>query len=196
MKLLFIHHSTGGNLIHKGKLRKLLYAKTKTIEFWDHGYNLYTWLPMPILKIVANTFTFHTGLSDSEGNTTGVDYDINITNDPYAFEKLFTADPNINSTLKAILSYDVIAFKNCFPATQITSDMQLNKYMENYLKMRAVFDKHTDKLFIPFTPPPMRKEQTKKEYCSLLPIDSHPNKKANMISAPVFVDFITARIHT
>lgn len=164
-RLLFIHHSTGGNLIHKGNLRKTLYSKTINIEFWDHGYNLYAWLPLSILKLAANKLTFHTGLSDKNGNMTGKDFQIQLSNNnPADFEKIFCADPKTNATLASILEFDIIMFKNCFPATKITSDEQLARYKENYINMANSFSKLNNKTFIAFTPPPLRKELTRPEY--------------------------------
>ncbi len=70
IKVLFIHHSTGGLLIYFGKIRKLLKAKAPNIEFWDHGYNLY---PSLLLSKILGRFTFRTGLSDEQGRLTEKD---------------------------------------------------------------------------------------------------------------------------
>ncbi len=42
IKVLFIHHSTGGLLLFFGRVRKILKEKNPNIELWDHGYNLYS----------------------------------------------------------------------------------------------------------------------------------------------------------
>lgn len=230
-RLLFIHHSTGGNLIRQGNLRELLYKKTINLEFWDHGYNLYKTLPLALFKLVS-TITYHTGLSDAHGNLTGIDYDINIRNNsPLDYEQIFCADPTSSKTLKAILAFNIVAFKNCFPTTKITSEQLLQDYKQSYINMNKSFSNYPDKLFIPFTPPPLRKDMTnseyakraqafahwlttewkkpnnvkvfdfyniladengylKEEYTPLIPIDSHPNKTANIKAANELVNFL------
>ncbi len=163
-RLLFIHHSTGANLIHKGNLRKLLYAKTDRIEFWDHSYNVSENIPSSILKIVANKFTYKTGLSDKDGNILSKDFSIKLSNnDPGDFENIFCSAPT-NSTLQQILQFDIIAFKNCYPTTKMESDEKLERFKQNYNNMSNCFKQYPDKLFIAFTPPPLRQELTKPEY--------------------------------
>jgi len=231
-RLLFIHHSTGGNLIHQGQLREILYAKTNELQFWDHGYNLNKYLLISILNIIGNKLTFHTGLSDANGKLTGKDFNIQLSNNnPGDFAKIFGENPKKDITLSKILEFDIIAFKNCFPATKIDTDEKLESYKNYYLGMGVYFSQYPEKVFIAFTPPPLRKEVSKPEYakraqvfakwlttewekpsntyvfdffslladdcgflkqdyCSFLPIDSHPNKKANEEIAPVFVDFL------
>lgn len=159
-KILFIHHSTGGNLLHQGKVRQLLAEKAPELELWDHGYNLYKNVPPWVIQPVANILTFHTGLSDQHGQMTGRDFNIQLgNNNPHDYTKIFTADPQ-SRPLREILQYDIIMFKNCYPATKIETDAQLQRYKEAYLKMRAVFEQYPKKLFIPFTPPPLREELT------------------------------------
>lgn len=159
-RILFIHHSTGGNMLREGEIRAKLYSKTKDVEFWDHSYNLVH--PFPWL------FALHPhlrGLSDENGHYTGIDYKIKLGNDnPGDYEAIFTKDPDKNYTLKNILGYDVIIFKNCYPTTRIDSDERLERYKRHYRTMREIFDKHKDKTFILFTPPPLRKERTKQAY--------------------------------
>jgi len=121
IKVLFIHHSTGGNLIKQGSLRKLIKKINPDMEFWDHGYNLYS---NPLAKFLA-TFTFHTGLSDDKGKMTGADYNLIISNNsPKEYAEIFSREQN-DPTLQAILRYDIIAFKNCFPTTKIESENNL-----------------------------------------------------------------------
>lgn len=159
IKVLFIHHSTGGNLIKQGSLRKLIKKINPDMEFWDHGYNLYS---NPLAKFLA-TFTFHTGLSDDKGKMTGADYNLIISNNsPKEYAEIFSREQN-DPTLQAILRYDIIAFKNCFPTTKIESEKQLNEYKEYYKIIRDQIKKYKDKKFILFTPPPLRQELTIEE---------------------------------
>lgn len=158
MKVLFIHHSTGGNLIKQGDLRGELNKISPNIEFWDHSYNLFPILP----KLVA-LFTNYTGLSDAQGEMTGKHYNIVVSNNsPKEYAEIFARDPK-DPTLKAVLSYDLIVFKNCFPTTKITSDQQLEEYKTYYVKIRESVGKYSNKKFILLTPPPLRKEVTTSE---------------------------------
>lgn len=231
IKILFIHHSTGGNLIKEGNLRQLLKETNPNLELWDHGYNLYKKLPIP--EFVAQ-LTFRTGLSDSEGKITGKDYNIILSNNsPKEYAEIFSRDKN-DPALKAILAYDIIAFKNCFPTTKIESDRQLEEYRRFYISIRDSLEKYKDKKFILLTPPPLRRETTrsefavraqklagwlkseefirnsknifvfdlfgllsdtngmlKREFTRFIPIDSHPNRRANIEIAHIFSKYIT-----
>lgn len=230
MKVLFIHHSVGGNLINQGNLREELRKLNPNIELWDHGYSLY---PFLFFSKILGRITFRTGLSDKQGKMVGKDYKITLSNNsPKEYAEIFSRNPN-NYTLQSILSYDIIAFKNCFPTTHITSDAQLQKDMEYYRSIRKSLSDYPNKKFIILTPPPVRKEVTtienarrakmlvtwliskdfledskniyvfdfftlladldgllKQEYTPLMPIDSHPNRKANKTIAPIFAKFV------
>lgn len=84
-KILFIHHSTGGNLIKEGKLRKEIEKLDPNIEFWDHSYNLYKVCPL-----LLASFTHHKGLSDNKGKITGKDYDVVLSNNsPKEYADIF-----------------------------------------------------------------------------------------------------------
>ncbi len=156
-KVLFIHHSTGALLIRGGKLRQLLHHLNPNIELWDHSYNLNKSLP-GFLKIL----THQTGLSDNHGKITGKDYNIVLSNNsPKEYVEIFSRDAN-DPTLKEILKYDIIAFKNCYPTTKIESDKQLEDYKNYYQKIRDSVAKYKNK-FILVTPPPLREELTHKE---------------------------------
>src|SRR3989339_1226319 len=102
-RVLFIHHSTGGLLIFFGRLRKLLKEKNPDIEFWDHGYNLYS--PKE-LSYLFGPIMFRTGLSDGNGRMTGKDFNISISNNsPKEYAEIFSRDPD-DFTLKNILSFE------------------------------------------------------------------------------------------
>jgi len=157
MKILFIHHSVGGNLIRQGNLREELRKLNPNIEFWDHGYNLY---PFPFLSKILGRITFRTGLSDMKGKMVGKDYKINLSNNsPKEYAEIFSRNPN-NYTLQSILSYDIVAFKNCFPTTHITSGQQLKENMDYYLSIRKSLGDYKYKKFVILTPPPVRREVT------------------------------------
>ncbi len=219
-KILFIHHSTGANLIREGRLRNLI----TNAEFWDHSYNLYKVAPLLFAQ-----FTHHKGLSDKNGKITGQDYDIVLSNNnPREYAEIFGRDPS-DPTLKSILSYDIVAFKNCYPTTKIISDAMLHEYGDYYKSIFKSLKKYSEKEFVLVTPPPLREELTtpeyaerakklvswllsqgtsnikvfnlfgeladengflKKKYSRLLPWDSHPNNLANQTIAPVFAAFL------
>jgi len=174
--------------------------------------------------------TCRTGLSDQNGKMTGTDYDISLSNNsPKEFDEIFSRDLD-DFTLKSILSYDLIVFKNCFPTTKIETNKMLDEHKKHYLNISKSLQKYPDKRFIIFTPPPLRSEATKsayakrarelskwmkealihpnvkvfdffdllannenvlkREYCSPIFIDSHPNRKANKEIGPVFVEML------
>lgn len=158
-RILFIHHSTGGLLLRFGRVRQLLNKLAPELELWDHGYNLYPWLtPMSFIP----WFTFHTGLSDGTGRVTGRDFNIVISNNsPEEYADIFSRDRS-DKTLSQILEFDLVIFKNCFPASKIASDDQLKRYREYYV---SVFE-HLARIpnsFIVFTAPPLRQEMTSPE---------------------------------
>src|SRR3990167_5321140 len=159
LKLLFIHHSTGGNLIKYGKVRDLVREKLQNIEFWDHGYNLY-----PIFPRLLAMFTFHTGLTDKNGQITGEDFDIVLSNNsPREYADIFSRDPT-SFTLKQILNHDIVMLKNCFPTTKIESDEKLEEHKKYYTQVANSLKKYPDKLFIVFTSPPLRLEVTRPDW--------------------------------
>lgn len=227
-RVLFIHHSTGGLLICFGRLRKLLKEKNPNIEFWDHGYNLFS--PKAI-SYLFGPITFRTGLSNGNGQMTGKDFNINISNNsPKEYADIFSRNSE-DYTLKNILSFDVVIFKNCFPTSKIETKEKLEEYKKYYSKIMRSISKYKNR-FIVFTPPPLRAEMTKsewaenarsladfinketkkysnissfdffdlltdkagknknmlkREYCSFIPIDSHPNIRSNREVGKLFV---------
>lgn len=159
MKILFIHHSIGGLLLKYGQVRETLKKTVPEIELWDHGYNRQKgWLPF-----IAE-LTYHTGLSDADGKMTGTDYNISLSNNsPKEYDQIFSRDPS-DFTLKSILSYDVIIFKNCFPTTKIVSDAMLEDHKKHYASIVVNLRKYPQKQFFIFTPPPLRSEMTRRDY--------------------------------
>lgn len=154
-RILFIHHSTGGNLIKEGVLRKELAHINPKLELWDHNYNLF-----PVFTRLLAHLTHLRGLSDSKGRYTGLDYAITLSNNsPKEYAEIFSHDPK-DKTLASILSYDVIAFKNCYPTTRIKSDKQLINNISEFTKIRDSVERFPKNKFILITPPPARRETT------------------------------------
>jgi hypothetical protein len=135
-RIIFLHHSCGENLINEGGVREGLTGLG--YEFYDHGYN-------------------DDGLRDPDGSYTGRNFDVPDDNtDPDGIAAIFSQplhDPPDN-TFSYLMQYDVIAFKSCFPTSNIGDDEQLNEDKGYYLSVRDRMDEYPDKLFIVVTQPP------------------------------------------
>ena len=146
--VIFLHHSTGGNLIAEGDVREGLTAKG--YSFWDHGYN-------------------GDGLRLPGGESAGYNYNIPGDNtDPDGFNILFaqalladSGHPNTPpNAFTGLMRHEVILFKSCFPASGISSDEQLQNYKDWYLNIRARADLYPNRIFIAFSTPPLVPCQT------------------------------------
>ncbi len=136
--IFFLHHSTGRNIIEEGNVRDAVeaynIARGSEVGFWDHDYN-------------------YIGLRNPEGAYLGYSYDIPGDNTyPDGLHALWTTS---NGARSAILEqHQVIAFKSCFPACDITSESMLQQYKDWYLDMRDVFDQYPHRTFVVMSPPP------------------------------------------
>ncbi len=143
--VIFLHHSTGGNLINQGGVRERF--TEAGFDFWDHHYN-------------------QTGLSRPDGSSAGYNYRIPGDNtDPDGLANIF-AQPVYALPLNALsglLQHEVIVFKSCFPASNIVSDEQLEQDKVWYLGMRDVMDAHPDRVFVVMSPPPLNPAATTPE---------------------------------
>ncbi|MDY7077203.1 MAG: carbohydrate binding domain-containing protein [Chloroflexota bacterium] len=218
IRVIFLHHSCGENLIEQGQVRPGLTALGH--EFYDHGYN-------------------SDGLRLADGSYTGANFDVPGDNtDPDGFAEIFAQplhDPPDN-TFSHLMQYDVIAFKSCSPTSNIWGDEHLAEYKSYYLAIRDRMDQHPDKIFIVVTQPPQvpgssdPEEATRArafaswlqsdEYLAGHPnvftfdffgllagddnflradyryddYDGHPNERANRAIGPLFVEFIDQAI--
>lgn len=220
VRIIFLHHSCGANLIAEGGVREGLTALG--YEFYDHGYN-------------------EEGLVLADGTWTGTNFDVPGDNtDPDGYAAIFAQplhDPPDN-TFSHLMQYDVIAFKSCFPVSNVESETQLQEYRSHYLSIRARMDQYPDKVFVIVTQPPevpansspdaaararsfvewlqsdeylsghpnvfvfdffgqlagtdnfLRPEYRMDEY------DAHPNELANRTVGPLFVDFLDQAIRS
>jgi hypothetical protein len=172
IRVIFLHHSTGADILKDGNVRGLLREHAPDIALWDYAYN-----PLPPLrlakKLVGQALGRHGlmpehyyGLRDAAGRRLPDAWDIPYDNtDPWGLAVLF-AQPETNPPSNAfsrMLQFDVIAFKPCFTILNIESDKQLDEYKQHYLTIRDGMDKHPDKLFLPLTPPPLRASLTNAE---------------------------------
>ncbi|MEA3438766.1 MAG: carbohydrate binding domain-containing protein [Chloroflexota bacterium] len=218
IRVIFLHHSCGHNLIEQGDVREGLSALG--YEFYDHGYN-------------------DDGLRLADGSYTGTNFDVPGDNtDPDGFAEIFSQplhDPPDN-TFSHLMQYKVIAFKSCYPTSNISSDEQLAEYQDYYRAIRDRMDRYPEKSFIIVTQPPEVPGNSdlgaaarardfvnwlqSDEYLSGHPnifvfdffdllagednflradyrfdnYDGHPNDRANQDIGPIFVDFIDQMI--
>lgn len=135
-RIIFLHHSCGHNLIEEGGVREGLAALG--YDFYDHGYN-------------------EEGLRLPDGSYAGTNFDVPGDNtDPDGFAEIFSQplhNPPDN-TFSHLMQYDVIAFKSCFPVSNIADEYQLEAYKQHYLTIQDRMDQHPEKVFIIVTQPP------------------------------------------
>ena len=140
--VVFLHHSVGRGFIEQGALRDLFTAAG--YQLWDHDYN-------------------YPGLTDPTGKMLGYNYNVPADNtDPDGLFNIFTQpiyDWPVN-TLSGLMQHEVIVFKSCYPASDITSDEGLEKRKTWYLAMRDFMDRHREKVFVLVTPPPLNPAET------------------------------------
>jgi hypothetical protein len=143
--VIFLHHSTGDAMINGSPVRELF--TEAGFDFWDHNYN---WV----------------GLARPDGSKAGYSYRIpNDNTDPDGLVNIFAQRVHslpLNA-LSGLLQHEVIIFKSCFPASNITSDEQLEQYKVWYRGMRDVMDSHLDRVFIVMSPPPLNPAATTPE---------------------------------
>ena len=223
--IIFLHQSTGRNLIDQGKVRESL--AQAGFAFWDHDYN-------------------HIGLRDPKGHSTGYSYNVlNDNTNPDGLANIFQqrAYPFPFNTFSGLMQHEVIIIKSCFPNSDIKSAESLEQLKAYYLTIRSRMDQYPGKAFIIFTQPPLIPAETSPEaatraraladwlksdeflsghpnvyvfdFFNLLVeqdstasdynmlrqefrngIDSHPNQLANETVGPLFVQFVTDSIHT
>jgi len=142
--LFFLHHSTGRNVIAEGDVRDCI-ADHNALHgtdyaFWDHDYNAL-------------------GLTGPDGAKPGVSYQIPGDNtDPDGLLTLWTT---ANGARDLILqNHQVIAFKSCYPASNIETDAELAARKQWYLQMRDVFDQHAGHVFVVMSQPPRHRLAT------------------------------------
>lgn len=223
--VVFLHHSTGRNLIEQGEVRKRL--TEAGFDFWDHDYN-------------------PRGLTRPDGASSGYSYSVPDDNtDPDGFAHIFSQrlySKPLNA-FSGLMQHEVIIFKSCFPVSHITSDAQLDQYKAYYLQMREVMDQYPDHVFLVMTPPPLNPAATDTEaagrarafaewlksedflaghpnvftfdFFDLLAegdssrsdynrlreayregTDSHPNELANQTIGPIFADWIAEAVQS
>ena len=152
--LFFLHHSTGQGII-SGGVRSYIADYNSThatsFEFWDHCY---TWESMP---------AWPGGLVEPDGTATGYTYGGPCDNtDPDGLYYIWcSSEAEAVATRNNILdNHEVIAFKSCFPASDIWDAAELQQRKDWYLAMRNVFDAHPDHVFVVMSTPPLHRLAT------------------------------------
>lgn len=161
IRIVFLHHSTGGNLVHQGRARERFRELDPRIEFWDHGYDPSGLRAMWGIRTLRASPYY--GLRDGQGRLQSSTWHIPHNNtDPHGLAELFqqrVSTPPDNA-LSHLLQFDVVVFKSCYPVTAIADETQLEGYKEHYLTIRETIDRYPQTLFIPMTPPPLRASLT------------------------------------
>ncbi len=142
--LFMLHHSTGRNLIEEGDVRSWIEdynaANDTAYDFWDHDYN-------------------YIGLRNAGGAYLGTNYDIPGDNtNPDGLLNLWTTANGARDQILA--NHQVIAFKSCYPASNIETDAELEERKQWYLQMRDVFDQYPEKVFVVMSQPPRHRLAT------------------------------------
>ena len=143
--VIFLHHSTGSNLINEGGVRELL--TQLGYQFWDHDYNTI-------------------GLTKPDGSLTRSSYGIpEVTpgesgggnTDPDGLAVLFSQPVNNppDNAFSRLLQHEVLIVKSCYPNSGIESDAELEQNKQWYLQMREAVDQNPDKVFVIVTSPPL-----------------------------------------
>jgi hypothetical protein len=143
--IIFLHQSTGRNLIDQGDVRQLF--QQAGYAFWDHDYN-------------------DVGLRNPNGNFRGYSYNVPKDNtNPDGLANIFKqpAYPLPFNTYSGLMQHDVIILKSCFPNSNIESDEALAQLKTTYLDIRARMDQYPHKVFILLTTPPLIPEETSPE---------------------------------
>lgn len=143
--IIFLHQSTGRNLIEQGKVREQF--QQAGYDFWDHDYN-------------------DIGLRDPNGLFKGYSYNVpNDNTNPDGLAAIFKQPtyPLPFNTLSGLLQHEVIILKSCFPNSDIQSDESLAQRKNSYLEIRSRMDQYPDKIFILLTLPPLNPAETSPE---------------------------------
>src|SRR5947209_7292077 len=85
VRALFLHHSTGANLLEEGAVRASLKKQAPAIALWDHGYD-----PTGLHKLAAPLSPRDHGLRDASGRLLPYSFHVPRNNtDPDGLAELF-----------------------------------------------------------------------------------------------------------
>jgi len=145
-KIIFLHHSTGGNVYREGNVPDWLHTYNPTLEISERNYptNGYPWSNYPY-----DYWNLWINGACAPGN------------------------PNMECLNNLAAEFDVIIFKHCFPGAAIQPDTgtpdvssnrkSLENYKAQYRALRAEMDKYPDTIFIIWTLAPLHRLATNPE---------------------------------
>jgi hypothetical protein len=143
--IIFLHQSTGRNLIDQGKVRELF--QQGGYDFWDHDYN-------------------YIGLRNPDGRFTGYSYNVPDDNTyPDGLAGIFK-QPAYQlpfNTFSGLIQHEVIILKSCFPTSDIPNEDELDQLKDYYLGIRSRMDRYPNKIFVVMTQPPLNPAETTPE---------------------------------
>lgn len=137
-RLIFIHRSVGENLIDDAGLYRLVHDTGAPYTLSDYNQNT------DVLR--TENGSQHMGWKFPGGDTTPADYAT-----LFSEEGVEARDP----ILQAILGYDIVAIKSCFPNTRTTSDKMLAEHQQAYQQIAQFFSARPDKKLAILTSPPL-----------------------------------------
>jgi hypothetical protein len=172
VRVIFLHHSVGADLVKYGDVRGLLRQEAPSVELWDHAYN-----PISLRTLARSVVRrqplmpdHYYGLRDGHGRRVVGSFNVPRDNtDPDGLAAVFgqpVSDPPDN-TLSSLLQFDVLAFKSCFTIFPIRSEQQLESFKRSSRSIRDGVERHPSKFFVPMTPPPLRANLTTPEQAAL-----------------------------
>ena len=139
--IIFLHHSTGRNLMAQGNMRPAL--TQLGYQVWDHDFN-------------------HIGLTQPDGTLVQAHYkipgmlgrgDTDVDGLAHLFSQPVTDPPQ--NAFSRLLQHEVIIVKSCYPNSAIKDDAMQQQFQDWYIQIRDVVNSHPDKLFIIMTSPPL-----------------------------------------
>ena len=89
----------------------------------------------------------------------------NGNTDPPDFPGLFSN----SQSWQTIGDANIVIFKSCFPASDITSDQMLENYKSYYRQLYSVYAAHPQVLFVPLSTPPLLQVNTSPAAAALHP---------------------------
>lgn len=158
-RIVFLHQSTGAEILRDGNVREVLGQRLPSAELWDYGFNppTVTGRLRGLVRFPRLMPAHYYGLGDGAGRRKRLSFHVADTG-PAGLASMFgqpVTNPPANA-LSHLLEFDVMAFKSCFTIFPITDDVQLDAYQRDYGVVRNTMMRHPNKLFVPLTPPPLR----------------------------------------
>jgi len=142
--VLFIHRSVGRNLIADGGIYRLMAETSRGFLLSDYD---------------QNTGVLHSSTGPSR--TPGMKFPGGDTQ-PADYAALFDAEAegDAKAFQDFVMTYDVVAIKSCYTASNIKSDEELDAIKNYYHAIAEFFVLHPEKQLVILTTPPLRHFRT------------------------------------